>query len=164
MPADTARRTLRADIDRRPNTGDRVELLREFDRKPNATVARRVARVVAAVERDAILVDALHPRHWRIVVFLRTVEWPLVEHGEDAGRRRLAIAAGRSLRDRHQSVAAIEIRDLIGETDDHSLRSGVLRNIPPQILTGLEPLEAKRLEHVERRARGGVVRLHLRFE
>ena len=74
----------RADVDRRADAGHRVELLGECYRKPDAAVGRRITRVKSAMERDAVLVDALHPRHRRIVVLLRSIERLLVEHRENA--------------------------------------------------------------------------------
>src|SRR5690349_19487919 len=79
-------RLLRADINRRADVGDRVELLREGARQADAAVAGGHARVEPGVQGDAVIVDALHPRHWRIVELLRMIHRALVEHREDACR------------------------------------------------------------------------------
>jgi hypothetical protein len=78
-------------------------------------------------------------------------------------RVRLVEAAGRDCCYRYEAIAKIEIGELVVEADHHSLRSGGLWNVAPQILPGLQMFEAECLEHIERRLHGGVARLHLGF-
>src|SRR4051794_719658 len=153
-----------ANVDRRTDAGDRVELLGEGHRKPDAPVRSWVSRVEPAVERDAVLVDALHPRHRRIVVLLRSVEWPLVEDREDPRRSGFLVLSGRNRRHRDEGVAAIEKGELIGEADHDPFRSRAVGDVAPEILARLQPLEAERLEHIEGGVRSGFARLHLRLE
>ena len=78
---------LALDDDLGADLGQAVELLGEFHRQADAAVAGRITGIGAAVERDPVLVDALHERHRRIVVLLRAVERPLLEN------RPVAVAA-----------------------------------------------------------------------
>src|SRR5574338_1547265 len=86
------------DNDLRAKPGQTVELLGEGHRQPNASVACRVAGIGAAVERDPIFVEALHERHGRVVVFLRTIEAALFEDRPEAERRHLALLRARDRR------------------------------------------------------------------
>src|SRR5205823_4371169 len=95
---------------------------------------------------------------------LRAIERSLVEDREDARRAGLVEPPGRDCRDRDERVAAVQKGELIGEADHDPLRSGAVRDVPPQILARLQPLEPERFEHVEGSVRSGFARLHLRLE
>ena len=114
---------LRADINRRSDVGDGVELLGECARQADAAVAGRVARIVTA--RGARCrpgrcaasngIGALSYFFERYIgVLSRTEKMPVGSW--------LLVLAARDRRHRHQRVAAIEIGELVGEADDHPLR------------------------------------------
>ena len=91
--------------------------------------------MMAAVERDAILVDPLHVRHRRVVIFDRAMEFPLVEDFKDSGRRVPPRLAARDRRHGNERVALVQIDELVRQADDHpagpvALRSGFHRNRP----------------------------------
>ena len=73
----------------------RIELLGEFDRQPDAAMAGGIARQRAAVEGDAHLVVHLHVGHRRIVVFAAEALHLLAEHLPVAKRGFLALLARR---------------------------------------------------------------------
>src|SRR6185295_3988201 len=74
------------DDDLRADLGQGVKLLGKLHRHADTAVAGRVAGIRPAVEGDPIFIDALHPRHWCIVVFLGPVHRALLENGPEAQR------------------------------------------------------------------------------
>src|SRR5258708_11808719 len=115
------------------------------------------------MERDPVLVDPLHPWHRCIVVFLRSIERPFVEHRKDARRGVPALNSGRNCSDRYQAVAAIDKGELVTKADDDAFWPA-LGNVAPKKLARLQTLEAEGLEHIERGLRGCVAGLHLGLE
>src|SRR5690348_232387 len=67
------------DYDLGSKLGQAVDFFGELYGHADAAVARRIARVRAAVERRSIFIEPLHPGHWRIVVFLGAVERAFLE-------------------------------------------------------------------------------------
>jgi len=73
----------------------------EADRQVHATMARREAGQAPRVERDAVPCQPLLIAHRCIVIFVGSVVGVLLQNGEDAGRRRIAVASGRDGADRN---------------------------------------------------------------
>ena len=70
---------LRADINGRADLRDGVKFLGELRRQTHAAVARGLARIVPGMERNPVIIDALHPGHGCVVVLARAVHRLLVE-------------------------------------------------------------------------------------
>src|SRR4029079_1693480 len=106
------------DDDLGSDLGQGEELLGEGLGKADAAVTRRISRVRARVEGDALGVVHLHERHRRIVIFARIAELLLAEDLPETERSFLALLAGRSGGDSHELVAAIDIEKLGQAIDD----------------------------------------------
>src|SRR4029453_15973525 len=63
------------------------EQLREIIRQADAAVAGRIAGQRARVHGNAGPGEPLHVRHWRVVVFFRTVRLLFLENAEHAAGR-----------------------------------------------------------------------------
>jgi hypothetical protein len=80
-------------------------------RQADATVARRIAVQIARVHRDARPRQALHVRHWRVVVCLRVVLLLFLENVEDAARRGMARRTGAHGRTPNEDAIAIHVHN-----------------------------------------------------
>src|SRR4029453_2744611 len=106
-----------ADEDGGSDLSHTIQLGGEIAGQPDASMRRRMARQVPAVERGAVLIDALHEGHRRILIFERPVKPLLLENREDSCRGRLTVLAAGNGRHGNKRASPIEEGKLVAETD-----------------------------------------------
>src|SRR5262249_21984516 len=75
------------------------------------------------MHRDARPRDARHEWHWGIALYIRAVVAVLLDHAEDAHRRRMTCHAGRHMALDDANPVAIERHMLVGDRNDDLQRT-----------------------------------------